>query len=82
MDHERRGARCVPPRAYKPGRPDIDSFEAVMTREDRSKGFFVAFDFSSDALAEIDAFFCKSGKVIIPLTVQDILEEQPARKLA
>jgi DNA modification methylase len=64
------------------GRPDIDSFEAVMTREDRTKGFFVAFDFSSDALAEIDAFFRKSGKVIVPLTVQDILEEQLARKLA
>jgi DNA modification methylase len=64
------------------GRPDIDSFEAVMTREDRTKGFFVAFDFSSDALAEIDAFFRKSGKVIVPLTVKDILEEQLARKLA
>ena len=64
------------------GRPDIDSFEAVMTREDRSKGFFVAFDFSSDALAEMDAFFRKSGKVIVPLTVKDILEEQLARKLA
>jgi hypothetical protein len=64
------------------GRPDIDSFEAVMTREDRTKGFFVAFDFSSDALAEIDAFFRKSGTVIVPLTVKDILEEQLARKLA
>ena len=29
----------------KAGRPDIDSFEAVMMREDRKKGFFVAFDF-------------------------------------
>lgn|GEM_PF-7088639 len=28
----------------KVGRPDIDAFEAVMTREERSKGFFVAFD--------------------------------------
>ncbi len=32
------------------GRPDIDSFEAVMVREDRTKGFFVAFDYSDDAL--------------------------------
>jgi DNA modification methylase len=60
----------------KVGRPDIDSFEAVMMREDRTKGFFVAFDFSSDALTEIDGFFRKTGKVIVPLTVQDILEEQ------
>ena len=64
------------------GRPDIDSFEAVMTREDRTKGFFVAFDFSSDAMTEIDAFFRKSGKVIVALTVKDILDEQLAAKLA
>jgi hypothetical protein len=63
------------------GRPDIDSFEAVMAREDRTKGFFVAFDYTQDALTEIDAFFRKSGKVIIALTVQEILEEQIARKL-
>ena len=30
----------------KVGRPDIDSFEAVMMREDRTKGFFVSFDYS------------------------------------
>ena len=66
----------------KAGRPDIDSFEAVMHREDRQKGFFVAFDFSSDAITEIGAFFKKSGKVIIPLTVKEILEEQIAMKLA
>jgi site-specific DNA-methyltransferase (adenine-specific) len=66
----------------KVGRPDIDSFEAVMTREDRTKGFFVAFDYSSDAMTEIQAFFKKSGKSIIALTVKDILDEQIAYKLA
>jgi DNA modification methylase len=66
----------------KVGRPDIDSFEAVMTRTDRTKGFFVSFAYSSDALAEIDAFFRKSGKVIIPLTVREILDEHLAAKLA
>ena len=66
----------------KVGRPDIDSFEAVMTRNDRVKGFFVGFDFSSDATREIDAFFKKSGKVIIPLTVREILDEEIAKKLA
>ncbi len=33
----------------KVGRPDIDKFEAVMTREERQRGFFVAFGFSADA---------------------------------
>jgi len=66
----------------KVGRPDIDSFEAVMTREDRTKGFFVAFDYSSDAMSEIQAFFKKSGKSIIALTVKDILDELIAYKLA
>lgn len=66
----------------KAGRPDIDSFEAAMTRNDRKKGFFVSFGYSSDALKEVDAFFRKSGKVIIPFTVKEILEEQLAKKLA
>jgi DNA modification methylase len=66
----------------KAGRPDIDAFEAVLTREERTKGFFVSFDFTSDALAEITSFFKKSGKVIIPLTVREILDEEIAMKLA
>ena len=66
----------------KVGRPDIDSFEAVMMREDRTKGFFVSFDYTSDAMSEIDAFFKRTGKSIIALTVKDILEEQIAHKLA
>ncbi len=66
----------------KVGRPDIDSFEAVMTRENRTKGFFISFAFSRDALTEISSFFRKSGKVIVPLTVQEILDEELAQKLA
>lgn len=66
----------------KAGRPDIDSFEAAMMREDRRKGFFVAFGYSSDALREADAFFRRTGKVIIALTVKEILEEELAKKLA
>jgi hypothetical protein len=37
---------------------------------------------SSDALREIDRFFKDDHAVIIPLTVQEILDEQIARKLA
>ena len=53
-----------------------------MAREDRPKGFFVSFDFSADALTEIGAFFKKTGKVIVALTVQEILDEHIAMKLA
>lgn len=65
----------------KVSRPDIDQFEAMMARENRPKGFFVSFDYSKDALQEIDSFFRKSGRVIIPLTVREILNEQIAMKL-
>ena len=66
----------------KAGRPDIDLFEAAMLREKRAKGFFVSFEFSSDALREIDAFFRREHCIIVPLTVRGILDEHIARKLA
>lgn len=65
----------------KAGRPDIDSFEAAMNRAKRNKGFFVAFDYSQDALDEIAGFFAREHKVIIPLTVREILDKDFARKL-
>jgi DNA modification methylase len=64
------------------GRPDVDSFEAVLMREKRTKGFFVAFNFSHDALAEIDRFFRRESKIIVALTVREILSEQLAPRLA
>ncbi len=65
----------------KVGRPDIDSFETAMRRSKREKGFFVAFDYSEDALREIDRFFKDDHAVIVALTVQEILHEQIAKKL-
>ena len=65
----------------KVGRPDVDKFEAAMLRANRKKGFFVGFDFSHDALAEIDGFFRREHRVISPLTVREILDEEIARKL-
>ena len=53
-----------------------------MARSDRQKGFLVGFGYSSDALHEIDAFFRKNHRVIIPLTVGEILDEAIAKKLA
>ncbi len=66
----------------KVGRPDIDSFEAMMAREECAKGFFVSFDYADGALTEITRFFKQTGRVIIPLTVREILDEQIAHKLA
>lgn len=64
------------------GRPDVDAFEAVMIREERTKGFFVAFGYSDDAFREIGRFFQQTGRVIVALTVREILDEEIARKLA
>ena len=66
----------------KAGSPDIRDFSGVLARDRRDKGFFVSFDFSDDALKEVDATFRSTGRVIVPLTVKDILEEHLARKLA
>ena len=60
----------------KVGRPDIDAFEAVMMREDRKLGYFVGFDFSGDALFEIDRFRRKEDREIKSLTVREILDEE------
>ncbi len=65
----------------KTGRPDIDAFEAAMIRSDRNKGFFISFDYTRDALDEIARFFRQTGRVIVPLTVKEILEDEIARKL-
>ena len=66
----------------KAGRPDIDAFEAAMIREERTKGFFVSFDFTSDALTEIQRFFKQTKRVIVPLLVREILDDEIAMKLA
>jgi DNA modification methylase len=65
----------------KAGRPDIDAFETAMRRAKCEKGFFVSFDYSSDAMREIDRFFREEHRIIVPLTVREILEEEIARKL-
>jgi DNA modification methylase len=66
----------------KVGRPDIDAFEAAMIRADRMKGFFVSFDYTGEALAEIQRFFKQTGRVIVALTVRPILEDEIAMRLA
>ncbi len=64
----------------KVGRPDIDAFETAMQRAERKLGYFVGFDFTGDALYEIDRFRRQSGCEIKPLTVREILDEEIAKK--
>jgi hypothetical protein len=66
----------------KVGRPDIDKFEAAMMRAKRKKGFFVGFDYSSDAMQEIGQFFKREHISIVALTVREILDETIAARLA
>jgi len=65
----------------KVGRPEIDKFEAVMERENRQRGFFVAFSYTQDSLRECAAFHKRSGRLIKLLTVQEILEEEHVQKM-
>ena len=53
-----------------------------MMRENCRKGFFVSFDYTGDARTEMSRFFKQTGRVIVPLTVQEILEEEISYKLA
>jgi site-specific DNA-methyltransferase (adenine-specific) len=62
------------------GRPDIDAFETAMQRAKRKLGYFVGFEFSGDALFEIDRFRRQSGCEIKPLTVREILDEEISTK--
>lgn len=57
----------------KAGRPDIDAFETAIQREEKKKGIFVSFDYSSEALEEIRGFYKRSGCVIVPITVRELL---------
>jgi hypothetical protein len=66
----------------KTGRPDIDAFETARRRAKCEKGFFVFCDYTSDALHEIDRFFRDEHRIIIPLTVREILDDEIAKKLA
>ena len=58
------------------------TYEAALAREERKRGFFVAFDYTQDALTEIDRYFRQTGRIICALTVKEILEERLAKKLA
>ncbi len=58
----------------KAGRPDIDMFEAVMHCENREVGYFVSFGYTLDAENEARRFKKQTGKEIVLLTVQELLD--------
>jgi len=62
----------------KMGRPEIDQFEAAMMRENRNKGYCVAFDYTVDALQEIRRFKERAGREIIAIRVSELLEDDTA----
>ena len=53
---------------------EIDCVEAVMSREDDTRGFFVNFDYSDDAPREINDLLRKTGNFTVAPTVREILE--------
>lgn len=60
----------------KVGRPDIDSFQTAIRRDGRIKGYFVSFDFTKDAMAEIRRLD-KDGEIeIVPITVSSLLRAE------
>ena len=61
---------------HQAGRPDIDKFETAMRRDKRSLGFFIALEFSDQSMREIDRAKREEGLVIIPLTAQQIIDEE------
>ena len=58
----------------KAGRPDIDAFEAVMHREDRTLGFFVSFDYTADAEREVRRFHASTGREIRLLRTAELID--------
>ncbi|HEX7342624.1 MAG TPA: DNA methyltransferase [bacterium] len=66
---------------HRAGRPDIDAFETAMRRDSRERGIFVALEYSDDALREIARVQREDKLLIVPITVQEILDEEAAQKI-
>jgi DNA modification methylase len=60
----------------KIGRPVIDSFAHALERDGRPAGFVIGWEFSKDALVEIERLRkADPQKIVIPVTVQRLIEE-------
>jgi hypothetical protein len=47
-----------------------------LERDGRTLGFFVTFDFTSDAIREVKRYERERKRIIVPKTVRQILEEE------
>lgn len=63
------------------GRPDVDAFAHAMHRDNRQRGFMVAFSFTRNAEAECTRIYKQDGRIIKLLTVQEILDEEHVRMM-
>lgn len=68
-------------RVAKVGRSDVDQFEALMERENRQRGFYVAFGYTADGEREATAFYKRTGRIIKLLAVQEILDEEHIQRM-
>jgi hypothetical protein len=60
----------------KVGRPEIDKFAHALRRDERRVGFFIGWEFSRDALADISRMGkLEEPQVIIPVPVQQLIAE-------
>jgi len=60
----------------KAGRPDIDSFAHALSRDERASGFFIAWDFTSDAYKEVERLHTAAApRHIFPVRVQALIAE-------
>ena len=60
----------------KAGRPDIDSFAHALSRDERASGFFIAWDFTSDAFKEVERLHTATvARHIVPVRVQALIAE-------
>jgi hypothetical protein len=64
----------------KAGRPDIDSFETAIRRDKRRRGYFIAFDFTKDALTEVKRLDREGEIEIRPITVRELLDRSGFEK--
>jgi len=67
----------------KAGRPDIDSFAHAIDRDERTGGVFVSFDYTRDAVKEIDRLLRRPKRPlrIWPITVDRLIKEDFSAEL-
>lgn len=63
------------------GRPDVDNFQTAIERAGHTRGWLVAFGFSSKAIEEIARVKRVRGMDIIPFDAKELLKATPVEKI-